>query len=322
MKKKPFWFYEQSGAIPFQIKNGRLRILLITSRNGSKWIIPKGIVAHNYSPAGSAAKETWEEAGIKGRTTIRGLGQYKYKKWGGTCTVEVFPLKVEEIRETWPEQTERKRKWFSPADAVEKLKNSELRGFVLRLAELHEGGALEKLLSSTQNNIEREEHLQMKRLILTRHAKSSWDNRNISDFDRPLNKRGKLAAPIMGQRLAEKDIEPDAIITSPAKRAKKTACLIAEEINFDKEAIEVDESIYEAGLPDLLALVRGLDDSLHEAMLVGHNPGFTELGDFLADQPIDHMPTCGILCMDFPIESWSEITEGAGKLIFFDYPKK
>jgi len=322
MKTKPFWYYEQSGALPFQIKNRQLRILLITSRGGNRWLIPKGIVAHNYSPAGSAAKEAWEEAGIKGRTTKQPFGHYDYKKWEGTCSVEVFLLKVEEINEIWPEARERRRKWFSPAAAAENLKNNDLRKLVLSLADLHEEGGLEKLLSTTRNNIEAEEILQMKRLILTRHAKSSWDDRRLSDFDRPLNRRGKQAAPLMGQRLAEKNIEPDAIITSPAKRARKTAGLIAKEIDFDRAAIEEDETIYEASLTDLLALVKNLDDSQHEVMLVGHNPGFTELGNFLADKRIDNLPTCGILCIDFPAESWSEIDAGAGKLVFFDYPKK
>lgn len=162
----------------------------------------------------------------------------------------------------------------------------------------------------------------MKRLYLIRHAKSSWSNPDVGDFDRSLNDRGKRDAPEMGRRLKESKVEPELILSSPAKRARKTAKIVAKEINFPKKHIMTDESIYLAGVSTLLEVIRHIDDALHQVILVGHNPGLTDLADYLTNCQIDNIPTCGIFCMDFDIRSWKEVAKGEGKFVFFDYPKK
>jgi phosphohistidine phosphatase len=137
-----------------------------------------------------------------------------------------------------------------------------------------------------------------------------------------LNKRGKQDAPKMGKRLADRDFIPDVIVTSPAKRAWKTARAIAEEIDYPVDEIEREDRIYEAGLPTLVDLVRSFDDSLEHVMIVGHNPGFTELANWSGEKGIHNLPTCAVLCMDWDVASWREL-EPCGRIsLFLDYAKK
>lgn len=162
----------------------------------------------------------------------------------------------------------------------------------------------------------------MKRLTLVRHAKSSWKDPELADFDRPLSKRGKQEAPLMGTRLAAMEQQPELLVSSPAKRAKKTARLIAQELQFADERLLFRPEIYEAEPETLLNVVRGLDDCWQHVLLVGHNPGLTELGNLLAACGIENIPTCGVLCIDFDAVSWRNIGPGSGTLVYYDTPKK
>ena len=161
----------------------------------------------------------------------------------------------------------------------------------------------------------------MKQLLLIRHAKSSWANPNLSDFDRPLNKRGKRDAPFMGQRLAVQDICPELIIASPAKRAKRTAKTIAAKIGYAEDRIMYREDIYMSGLSGLLTAIVSTDNSINSLALVGHNFAITELAEWLTGKAINNIPTCGIVSIEFSNSDWKEITEHSGRVIFFDYPK-
>jgi len=161
----------------------------------------------------------------------------------------------------------------------------------------------------------------MKRLILLRHAKSSWKHPNLPDFQRPLNKRGKSDAPAMAQRMLELQIKPDLIISSPAKRALTTANIMAEKLGFDAALIIKEPEIYEGSISTLLYVIRNLDSDATCVMIVGHNPGFTYLANQLTGTRIDNVPTCGIVCVDFKCETWFEVEKEHGKLVFFDFPK-
>jgi len=161
----------------------------------------------------------------------------------------------------------------------------------------------------------------VKTLYLHRHAKSDWGDKDLSDFERPLNKRGKKDAPAMGRHLAEKrNAKPELIISSPAKRAIKTAKAIAKELNCPKEKIRQELKIYEASVDDLLDIINGINDSYNSAMIFGHNPGFTYLAAQISDADIDNIPTCGVCRIDFDIDSWKEVKTRTGKIVFFDYP--
>ena len=109
-------------------------VLLITSRSGKRWVIPKGVVEPNLSPAESAAKEAWEEAGVRGSVRPESVGSYQYQKWGGTCTVEVFVLDVELPADTWPEQEQRQRRWFDVNEAAGTVREEDLAAMIRALS--------------------------------------------------------------------------------------------------------------------------------------------------------------------------------------------
>jgi len=162
----------------------------------------------------------------------------------------------------------------------------------------------------------------MKTLLLVRHAKSSWKYTELDDFERPLNNRGHRDAPRMGKILSNMKIKPDMIISSPANRAATTARLIAEQVGFPLENIQYEESIYESGVSNLFSVVKNIDTKFEKVLMVGHNPGFTEMANALTGNTLSNLPTAGIISTELDIDSWSQITEGCGKVIFFEYPKK
>ena len=162
----------------------------------------------------------------------------------------------------------------------------------------------------------------MKNLILIRHAKSSWKNHELADHDRPLNKRGIRDAPLMGELLSKKAINPDRILSSPAKRAIDTARLISQKIGVPVKHIVEHDKIYAASISSLLAIIQQIEDSFETVILIGHNPAITQMTLFLTHHPIDNIPTCGVVNMRFEIPTWREIAEGKGIIEFFEYPKK
>jgi len=153
-------------------------------------------------------------------------------------------------------------------------------------------------------------------LYIARHAKSSWDDPTLSDFARPLNKRGERDAPFMAQLLKAKRVLPQLILSSPAKRAKTTAAIYHDAI---KGELRFDERIYDTSAMSLLYLVQEvLSDSDHESlMLVGHNPGLTELSNILSNKYISNIPTAAVVAIDFE----DQIAPKQGKQRFFEYPK-
>lgn len=161
-----------------------------------------------------------------------------------------------------------------------------------------------------------------KTLYLVRHAKSSWDYPHLDDIDRPLNKRGKKDAPEMGRRLSESGIFPDLIISSPAERAYKTSREIAKKLDFPKKAIQIEEDVYHASEDILLQVINRCDNLWKTIMIIGHNPGFTDFANSIANQNIDNIPTCGIFGCTFKTNNWTDINFGMGEKILFDYPKK
>jgi phosphohistidine phosphatase len=161
----------------------------------------------------------------------------------------------------------------------------------------------------------------MKTLYLVRHAKSSWDHANLSDHDRPLNHRGERDAPRMGKRLRKRKDRPEVIISSSAVRAQTTAAILATAIDYPASDIFIDERLYGAEPNDVISIIGDLDDGIHCAMLVGHNPTFTALVNALGRCDLDNMPTCGMAFLTFPFDSWKKIATVRGKLVDFDFPK-
>lgn len=162
----------------------------------------------------------------------------------------------------------------------------------------------------------------MKTLLIVRHAKSSWKDSSMLDIDRPLNQRGRDDAPFMGTLLHNKKVKPETIITSPAKRAHTTAKLMAEKMNFDEAGICVSDEMYLADVNDLMEVVHSIDNNQNVAMLVGHNPGLTNFSNHIANFSMDNIPTCGIVCVEFAVDSWNKAAKKNSRVVFFEYPKK
>lgn len=164
----------------------------------------------------------------------------------------------------------------------------------------------------------------MKQLILCRHAKSSWKDSRLADHDRPLNKRGKRDAPVMGARLAARGMVPDAILSSPAKRAKKTALRLCQGMQLCRGVIHIRQGIYDTDVKGLLKVISKATDRYQRLMLVGHNFELTDLANEMAPLGIYNIPTCGIVGLRLALNSWQDIflQRQQAELIFFDYPKK
>ena len=161
----------------------------------------------------------------------------------------------------------------------------------------------------------------MKQLIVVRHAKSSWNEPALNDFDRPLNKRGKHEAPFMAKKLKDKIEQIDLIITSPALRAITTANIFAAEFEYEVENIIKQNLLYEADYSDIVKALHEIDDKIERVMLFGHNPGLTVFINYITGRQIDNLPTCGIAGIEFDFESWKELNPSTGKLFLFEYPK-
>ncbi len=163
----------------------------------------------------------------------------------------------------------------------------------------------------------------MKQLLLCRHAKSSWKNPALADFDRPLNKRGKRNAPVMGARLAARGMVPELILSSSAKRARKTAMHLCRGMQVSKDLISLHKSLYDTDSSGLLDVISRTDDGCRRLLLVGHNYELTELANGLAPMDIYNVPTCGIVACTIVVDSWRDIRcQLQVELLFFDYPKK
>lgn len=162
------------------------------------------------------------------------------------------------------------------------------------------------------NNSELPVRNPMKTLFVLRHAKSSWSEPDLADFERPLNVRGLEAAPFMGELMGDNGFQPSVILSSPALRATQTAVLIKESGKLDAE-IGFEHRIYEASPQGLRQVVSELNDSAASAMLVGHNPGIEGFIRFLTGN-LEPMPTAALAVIELGIENWNATSDGCGQL--------
>lgn len=153
-----------------------------------------------------------------------------------------------------------------------------------------------------------------------RHAKSSWTDPSLSDFERPLNERGRRAAPFMGEVLKREGLIPDHIICSPAKRTMETAELVQAAVELDLE-IGNDARIYEATVGELIEVVSEMPETSSRALLIGHNPSSEQIVQIITGA-IEAMPTAALAVIDLDIGSWAEIAPGKGKLRRLFRPKE
>jgi phosphohistidine phosphatase len=162
----------------------------------------------------------------------------------------------------------------------------------------------------------------MKTLYLLRHAKSSWDQPELRDFERPLAGRGLKDISRIGQRFSQSGRGVECIISSPAVRAKTTALLFAREVGYPADDIIANPELYFAGASMFLKAASLVDEHFQSAMLVGHNPAITEFVNDMCDAGIDNVPTSGLVELRLPVEKWSDVRYGDAELVDFDYPKR
>jgi phosphohistidine phosphatase len=161
----------------------------------------------------------------------------------------------------------------------------------------------------------------MKTLLILRHAKSSWKEPSQADHDRPLNERGKRDAPRIGLLLVEQSLVPDVIVSSTAKRARKTAELVARNSGYDGQ-IQFHQELYLATRETYIRVIRQLDNVHSRALVVGHNPGLQELLEALSGQPAE-LPTAALAQVSLEIAAWDQLeANGRGVLVNLWRPKE
>jgi phosphohistidine phosphatase len=161
----------------------------------------------------------------------------------------------------------------------------------------------------------------VKTLLIIRHAKAE-SIFTVNDFERPLNERGKKDAPIMAQRVKARSIKPDAFISSPASRAKKTATLFCETLGSNTDDIIYISALYHAPAEIFYSVIKEVADDFNCVAVFAHNPGITNFVNHLsADIKIDNMPTCGVFAIKVSCTGWKDFAKAKKDFLFFDYPK-
>jgi phosphohistidine phosphatase len=161
----------------------------------------------------------------------------------------------------------------------------------------------------------------MKVLYLIRHAKSSWSDAGLDDFDRPLNERGKRDAPFMAQVMRSRGDMPELLLSSTAKRAKQTAAAFYEVFSGEDPDLELEGRLYLASVGDLLRIINDVEDRYDKIAIIGHNPGISQLVSYLSQEELE-MPTTSVVRIDFGANSWQEVAGNTGSFRWLDYPKK
>jgi len=162
----------------------------------------------------------------------------------------------------------------------------------------------------------------VKRITLLRHAKSSWAAPASPDRDRELADRGHRDLRVMGRRLLARKARPSLILSSPAVRAASTARAIASALSYPEEFLQFEDQLYLATPDEILGIIEIQDDKFSDVMLIGHNPGLTDLANaLLPDLHLHNLPTCGVIAIDIAVTAWSEVDSGSTALAYFDYPK-
>ncbi len=160
----------------------------------------------------------------------------------------------------------------------------------------------------------------MKKLTAIRHAKSSWSNSSITDFNRPLNDRGLRDAPLMANYYRNHAKTIDQIVSSSALRAKTTAVIFAKAFEIPEDVILMEERIYEASAEELFNIISGFKEEWNHVIMVGHNPGFSYLVGLLTSELSDK-PTCCISEIELNVSDWRHVSSGVGQLVHYDFPK-
>ena len=322
MKTYPEWIYKQSAALPYRLRNDDLEVLLITSRKGKRWLFPKGIVEPGLTPSASAAKEAKEEAGVEGEIWAQSLGEYSYRKWGGICTVDVFPMQVTIEQEEWPEATFRQREWMAVKGVADRVDQNELGRLVCRLPE-----AL-KTITSKDRQTSSEMTTQPRLIYLLRHAKASRDDLALEDMARPLAPRGLSDCKVMRDYMRFADMHPGFIMCSPAVRTRQTLEAVLPVLGEDM-TVMYDHGLYLGGEAALINRLRRVADEVATVLIIGHNPALQALAVSLANRGHAKamrrlergFPTAGLATLIPKHDQWRSLAPGSCELHSFIVPR-
>jgi phosphohistidine phosphatase len=156
----------------------------------------------------------------------------------------------------------------------------------------------------------------MKKIIFTRHAKSSW-NYNVDDINRPLKKRGIVVSGLVSNALKNAGFSPEVVFSSPALRAQETCKNFVKNLNINDDNMRIEDQLYDFGGNKVINFIKSLDDSYKNIMVFGHNHALTSIVNTYGNIYIDNLPTCGLVILKFDIECWSELNQGETmKMIF------
>lgn len=162
----------------------------------------------------------------------------------------------------------------------------------------------------------------MKTLYLVRHAKSDWDNAELLDIERPLNKRGYRDAHTISIWLKNQKIIPELLISSNAIRAISTALIFSRNLKTDSSKIIIAPNLYETNEKEYLKIIQSIDNSKKSAMLFAHNPTLTLLANYLTMPFTDNIPTCAVVGLKIKSNTWKDFEQEKAELFLFEYPKK
>ncbi|WP_334174184.1 histidine phosphatase family protein [Pseudoxanthobacter sp.] len=169
----------------------------------------------------------------------------------------------------------------------------------------------------------------MPRLLLLRHAKSSWDVPGLGDHDRPLNSRGRHAAPLMGRHIAAHALLPERVICSTARRTRETLAGLLP--HFDREMdIRLSRALYDSGSADYIDVIRASGGKARVLLIIGHNPALQDTAvdlvgagnPALIETVATHYPTASLAVIDFPQKTWAEIAPHSGRIVAFFQPRE
>lgn len=161
----------------------------------------------------------------------------------------------------------------------------------------------------------------LKKIILVRHAKSSWDHPFLNDHDRPLAQRGLIDAPKMAKRLKKRGIVPNLILSSTAVRAQETAKITAEILGFPLDAIAFEKGLFHATPNQILKIIRMQKDTYKTLFVFGHNPGLNDLITYLGGS-LDNLPTSGQFGFKLHSDHWADLSPNTAEVWLLDFPKK
>jgi phosphohistidine phosphatase len=245
------------------------------------------------------------------------LGSYRRRKWGGTCDVDVYPLRVQREMDDWPESGIRRRRWQPLATALRRVDDAGLRAIIARLPD----AALRSTDDAEPAGRTENDRSAPRLLYLLRHAKSSWEFPDLDDIDRPLAPRGERAADRMKRYIVVADIRPDLVLCSPALRAQQTLERVMPALS-DQAVVETARDLYGRGPRAMIDLLQNTRPGVASVMLIGHNPDIQSLATLLAGSGDEaerarlekKLPTGALTTFVFRGNTWTGVGPGTCEL--------